>query len=548
MTQKISGIYVPHSGSLTSKLWFIGEAPGETEERGTKENGFKPEPFIGASGQLLRETLLRNGISPLDCYFTNLSHYRPQNNAFDLLINSDELTNGIQEILLNIEHYKPNLIVLVGRNPLNFLIPSKDVIAHWRGSILELKGIKCIPILHPAGLLHNEDPILYPIFDKDIQRIAKESKFPELNIPELNIHIDPGLECLDVLLSKPILSCDIESLMDSTTIICVGFGISPTEAYVIPYDSPYSRTVLASILSAKEPKKVFHNGSFDTAILSLNGFRCEGYTDDTIIQSHILDPEFPRNLGFLTSIYTRIPYYKTEGRSHIPSDTKVWSQKRSREELYIYNGRDCCATFDIYETLKSEIISDGLSNFYAYEMQVNEMLCELSQNGLLVDLERLNLIRVGAEKQRSEAQAILNLISGQDINAQGKKTLPDFLYRTLNLPIKKKYDRKKKVSKETTEQKAIVQLIGYAKARIEEYKTSKKKEEWEKNLLILGLILKVREKAKLISSYLDITLHEGRAKSSFRTDGTETGRCSAKKFVDGSGLNLMTIPRGKVEV
>jgi DNA polymerase len=538
---KISSIYVPASGDPSSKLWFIGEAPGAEEE-------IKGEPFIGPAGQLLREASLRNGIDFSSCYVTNLCHYRPDNNVFDLLVGSSQLIAGMQEIFNLLKTHKPNLIVLLGNQPLKYLLPPKEHITNWRGSILDLNGVKCIPTLHPAGLLHNEDPRLYAIFDADMKRIAHDSQFPELNTPELTIHIDPGLECLDILASSPILSCDIETVKATTSIICVGFGISETEAYVLPYDSPNTRTILHTILPNPNIKKIFHMGIYDSTVLSLNDFGVEGYTDDTIIMSHILDPEMPRDLDFLTSIYTRQPHYKTQGRATIPGDTKGWKAARNRQELFEYNGKDCTTTFAIYNRLQQEIRNDGLLDLYSYEMTVNEMFRELTLQGLLVDQERMDLIRTGVNNQKKQTQAILNLLAGQPINVQGKKTLPEFLYRTLKLPAKTKYDRKKKKSKETTEQKALVQLIGYCKAKIDEYKTDKKKEEWERNLHILTSILKIRERDKLISSYLDITLHDGRAKSIWRADGTETGRPSSKLFVDDSGLNLMTIPRSKIEI
>jgi hypothetical protein len=37
-------------------------------------------------------------------------------------------------------------------------------------------------------------------------------------------------------------------------------------------------------------------------------------------------------------------------------------------------------------------------------------------------------------------------------------------------------------------------------------------------------------------------------KSTFKAHGAETGRLSAAKFVDDSGVNLQTIPREKIEV
>lgn len=67
-------IYVPSEGSaLNCRLFIIGEAPGEEEERARR-------PFVGRSGKFLRETLRTLGVSEKEVYFTNAVKVRPENN------------------------------------------------------------------------------------------------------------------------------------------------------------------------------------------------------------------------------------------------------------------------------------------------------------------------------------------------------------------------------------------------------------------------------------------------------------------------------------
>ena len=51
----IDSKYIPAEGDPNSKIWVIGEAPGEKE----REEG---RPFCGPAGQLLEETLLSQGV------------------------------------------------------------------------------------------------------------------------------------------------------------------------------------------------------------------------------------------------------------------------------------------------------------------------------------------------------------------------------------------------------------------------------------------------------------------------------------------------------
>ena len=541
MGKLISDVYVPSSGKPSSDIWVIGESPGWEEER-------QLEPFIGPSGQVLREVMYRNGISPSDCYITNLCHYRPVGDKFQLLEGSSELARGLEEIDDALKEFHPKVIVLAGAQALKHLT-GKIAITHWRGSILEIekhdKKFKVIPTYHPSYVLPNKSPELWSVLDLDWARIKKESSTHEVNLPKRQFAIDPPdpFSYLPLIEKIGIVSCDIETVKNTTQIICIGFGVSPDLAIIIPWEKSYAFTFAESILSNPRIKKLFHNGVFDCTVLRLNGVRIEGFTDDTIIQAHVLNPELPRDLAFLTSIYTREPYYKTEGRSTIPSDTKGWSAKRDKKSLYVYNGKDCCVTFEIFEALNRELDAEGLRNVYAYEMELDEAIVELNLTGLKVDQDRMNLLRYSVTYERDMYQTMLNGLAGMKVNVRSTKALPKFLYETLGLPAKKNRN-----GKLTADQDALVKLIGHVQGRMEMLKTERKKKDWMVKKGILQLIIKIRETDKLLSSYLTITLHEGKAKSVHRVDGTDSGRLAAKKFVDNSGVNLQTIPRSKVEV
>ena len=56
---------VPGEGSPDSKVMFVGEAPGRSED-------IKGEPFVGAAGQFLDELLTRIGLSRSNVFITNI--------------------------------------------------------------------------------------------------------------------------------------------------------------------------------------------------------------------------------------------------------------------------------------------------------------------------------------------------------------------------------------------------------------------------------------------------------------------------------------------
>lgn len=538
----ISNIYVPSEGNPKSNLWIVGESPGFVEE-------MERRPFVGDSGKLLESVLSRNGALRSSLFLTNLCHYRPPGNQFRALLGSTQLEEGLAELDDLISNYRPNIIVGLGNHPLHFLC-GVDGISKYRGSILQSKyGIKSISTYHPAFILRNRSA--YPIFDVDIRRIIEDSKFPELNLPVREIVIDP-IELdywLQRILAQEYVSCDIESVKGTTEILCVGFGLAPELGVVIPYDgNPNKREFIEAVLSSSV-KKVFHFGTYDVPVLRLNGHTVNAYTDDTIIQAHVLNPELPRDLAYLVSVETREPYFKEEGKKNIPGDNKAWSKRRNKADLYAYNGKDICTTIEIFYKQNELLIEEGQLDFYRYEMDVqNEVALPLSDNGFEIDTERLNTIADFVRKDRAKFMIFLNTLAGRNINVGSSKQMCYLLYNDLKLPVRKKTNKKTGKIGQTADEDAIVSLIGYCKNHIAKLKTDRAKPEWMRKLEILKLVLKIRGYDKLDSSYFKVVLHDGKVKSLYKTAGTETGRFATSKYVDGSGLNIATIPREAIEI
>lgn len=539
----ISNIYVPSEGNPKSKLWIVGESPGYHEE-------VESRPFVGESGKLLDTVLVNNGIRRSDIFITNLCHYRPPGNKFQALLGSRQLEEGLDELKSHMADHRPNLICGLGGAAL-FHLTGAEGISKYRGSILteSTQGIKCISTYHPAFILRNR--AAYPIFDVDIRRVASDSRFPELNLPQRTIVIDPPeLDYwLNEILKHEYVSCDIESVKGTTEILCVGFGLSAELGVVIPYDGTLAKRDFIETVLASNVRKVFHFGTYDVTVLRLNGHTVNAYTDDTIVQAHVLNPELPRDLGFLVSVETREPYFKEDGKKNIPGDNKAWSKRRNKADLYAYNGKDICTTIEIFYKQHELLVEDSMYDFYRYEMDVqNEVALPLSMNGFPVDLERLNSIADYVRKDRAKYIIFLQTLVGRSVNVGSTKQMCYLLYQDLKLPVRKKTNKKTGKVGLTADEDAIVSLIGYCKNHLAKLKTERATPEWTRKLHILKLILKIRGYDKLDSSYFKITLNDGKAMSLYKVAGTETGRFATSKFVDGSGLNISTIPREALEI
>lgn len=537
----ISSKRVPNEYNANSSILLVGESPGETEERELK-------PFVGSAGQLLTETLLRSGVSRSEVSLANLSQYRPQGNKFEILKDSTELQDGIAEIQEHINNNPQiNVIVGLGAEPLFHLTGRRSIYAH-RGSILQTlqSNRKCICTFHPSAVLR--DRKLYPTFNADIQRIKQDSNFPELRLPKREYVTDPrGMELEEwtqKLCTAEVLAVDIESVKKTTHILCVGFAPSPKlgVCFVNRESTGEFHQAIQRILSSPT-KKIFHYGTFDTEMLFLNGFDVNNYGYDTLVAQHILNPELPRSLEFLTSVYTREPYYKSEGRAEIPSgDTKAWGSKVDKQKLWIYNCKDICVTHEIYLEQQKEM-DDNDRRMFNYEMSLIPVAQHIARSGMLVDQERREQFRVGLLNRWIKLQNILTLLCDKEVNVRSPK-LKDLLYGDFKLPI-----RRNRGQGITTDEDAIVGLITHCVDYISGLKREDAIQEWNKKLLILKTILEIRGLRQLLSNYVLAKISsDGRYHSTYRYSNTETGRGSSEKYVDSTGVNAQTFPRSSIIV
>jgi len=559
INKMFSNKYIPDDGPKGAKILLVGEAPGGTEV----EEG---KPFVGESGRILMDCLGRHGISRSDIRLTNLCHYRPDKNDFKLLLNTNELKNGLAELYSYIAEYRPTVIGALGAFPLQFLTGKKGI-KKWRGSILSYmfdETIKVIPTIHPAAVLR--ESVLYPTFDLDIKRIINDANYPERRLPVRQFIIDPrGLELeewTERLCNATYLGTDIETVKNSSKILCVGFAPSAEIAVCINAESEEGRRAIGRILSS-DVDKIFQFGTFDTIqLIELNHYEfnpgkiaaecSRPYYWDTLVAQHILAPELPRSLEYLTSVYTREPYYKTVGRGTIPDDEKGWSDRIERQPLYEYNCRDCACTIEIALQQMQEIADGGIAvqNMFQFEMEMVGVACHISNAGMQIDEGRRQLIEDIMLDKWVRKQAVLNILcqTGAEVNVRSPK-LKNVLYEHLGLPPRYKDKRL------TTDEDAIVSLIAFCKEKADALKTPDAKLKWDIRLNVCKLILEIRGIRVVLSNYvrkiqknkIPRCRGDSRIHSTYKAAATETGRWSCSKYVDGTGFNAQTLPRDPIE-
>jgi len=132
-------------GNPKARLMFVGEAPGEDEDK-------KGEPFVGRAGQLLTKIIEAIGLTREQVYIANVIKCRPPGNRNP---EPDEVATCEPFLFRQIDVIQPKVIVPLGKFAAQSLLRSMDPITKLRGRQFEYRGAVLIPTFHPAYLLRN---------------------------------------------------------------------------------------------------------------------------------------------------------------------------------------------------------------------------------------------------------------------------------------------------------------------------------------------------------------------------------------------------------
>ncbi|MBI3811583.1 MAG: uracil-DNA glycosylase [Nitrospirae bacterium] len=163
------------TGDPEAGLMFVGEAPGEDEDR-------QGLPFVGKAGQLLTRIIEAMGLKRESVYIANIIKCRPPRNRNP---EPDEIASCSPFIQRQIEILRPKVVCALGSFAARTLLGTGQKISQLRGRFHDLPilssdgstaGIKVMPTFHPAYLLRNPD---------DKKRVWEDMKMimRELNLP-----------------------------------------------------------------------------------------------------------------------------------------------------------------------------------------------------------------------------------------------------------------------------------------------------------------------------------------------------------------------------
>jgi len=386
---------------------MLGEALGATEAQ-------KGVPFVGEAGAQLNRTLSRTPWTRDDFRLYNVLQCQPPKNW---LVGAPWEAGAIEHCAVHrdriIRDTDPKVILALGGTALEALTNKGEILKRrgyvysvptqvgdsdsWRFALRWVIGT-----YHPSYIMQGNQN-LTGIQAFDISRAVEVAKNGwEWTSDERYVE-RPSLDQIDEFINKAVfalsagawLTADIETARSVTTdedertdvtdpITRISFSFEPGYAITIPWQVDYLSRI-QDILSLSQEYLVFWNADFDVPRLKAHGMKIRQKVVDAMYMWHFLQSDLPKSLGFVASIYTKMPEWK--------------SMSYTAPEYY-----SCCDA-DAQIRCTNGIVADlkkqgRFDTFMRHHTELQPILNEMGQSGVLLDQEKRKEFRAAIEEDR----------------------------------------------------------------------------------------------------------------------------------------------------
>lgn len=204
------------------------------------------------------------------------------------------------------------------------------------------------------------------------------------------------------------------------------------------------------------------------------------------------------------------------------ADLTPTSLKSDFEKLQIYNGLDCCVTYEVLDALLPQL-DNQTGATYAFERELQGPVLDMRLRGVRVDGERKQHLISNYHEQISQLESDLERIVVEGVgfygfNWRSSKQLQELFYSRLGIPVIKK--------------KGIPTVNREALERMESYFIARP---------IIAHLIELRDIAKKVGVLTTEIDRDGRMRTAYSIGGTSTGRFSSTFSEFGTGTNLQNI-------
>jgi uracil-DNA glycosylase family 4 len=429
------------NGNPNAKILILGESPalGELDCLSTNKE--------------LRSMLAEAGINESSVWKTTVcKHYVPPNpkkgKKIPFYVRAKNYNVDIDAHLTNlyneIKAINPNVILALGNTAL-LATTGNTGIADYRGSILSHGKYKVVATYDPRGLSWQEQGEFTGYWNKhvimfDFMRALAQSTFPEIRRPYRNLHIATSSLQLQEFRNRNKLNTrpaiDIEA-RGSCLPFCLGISFNPSEGICMPFwnqgeirniahisdqEIVQMWLILSEILSLSDV--VGQNFKYDYDKIRRLGFMVRSLASDTMLKGFAISPEFPKGLGFLTSIHTEEPFYKNEGM-----------YEGSVRDLMIGCARDACVTKECDLVMEEDLrAANQYDYYYNFIIHLHQFYLDMENEGFNVNSEKRELLYKKYIHWSEELAYELFHLNGTHINTASPKQISILLYENFKIP------------------------------------------------------------------------------------------------------------------
>lgn len=328
--------------------------------------------------------------------------------------------------------HKPKVVLCMGQLVFNEL-ELEGKVGKCRGSVYTINRRRgpmyVVPTFSYREMkkplaMYAEEPIEKGIYAlHDITRAVSVYR-DGWNVPEERFNLDPTVDEVEQFVEQAIehqwlLGSDIEATglnIEHAEIVVLGFAWNESDAICIPFKTQhgkdyYNRRDWIRVEKAirrlfKYGKFMYQNGvGYDIPLLIQRGWKQDlnNFVMDTMVMHHTLSPESPHNIGFISSIYGKQPYWKDVFKLYLGQDIFIHpdipgqKEDSTQQGMRLYNARDCVALHQIRNGMQLQMnalieedpIFAQLPEVLDKSMREARAVVVMEQSGLLLDKKRL---------------------------------------------------------------------------------------------------------------------------------------------------------------
>ena len=292
---------------------------------------------------------------------------------------------------------------------------------------------------------------------------------------------------------------------------------APGVAAQLPRDAVLA--ALRPLLADPAKKKLGQHGKYDIHVLRRHGIDLQGYADDTMLESFVLNAGIARHdmdsLALRHLGYQTVKYEDVVGKGA----KQIGFAQVALDDATRYAAEDADITLRLHRVMLPKLEAEPklLSVYRDIEMPLVPVLARIEANGVMIDADELRRQSAELSRRMLAAQQKATELAGRSFNLDSPKQLGALLFDELKLP-------------------ALVKTPSGAPSTNEEAL-----EAIADQHELPRIILEYRGLAKLRSTYTDklpemVNPDTGRVHTSYHQAGAATGRLSS------SDPNLQNIP------